>query len=243
MDTSALAPPPRRVRRRREAGSPWLLWSVVVGAMVLAFAPLVMLVARHLVLSSGRAVDATVDTVYLVRSGGRDKPHVKFHYTLGQGIVQADQEIDDAGRPVPPPGTPVKARVMVLLGRPYCLLILPGVDAHPSTQILISVGTPVGVWAFAWFLYGQDFRDRRLVRTGLTAPGTITGHRTSPGRGTTRHVDFEFHTPDGVEHLGQMQPDGWAYAKAKIGDAVTVLYDPAKPGVGTVYELCTYEAV
>jgi hypothetical protein len=242
MDIAALPPPPRRIRRRREASSSWLLWSVVVGAMVLAFTPLAMVIARHLVLSSGQVVDATSDGVYLVRSGGRDTMHVRFHYPLSGRVVQGDQEIDGTEGAILTSGKSVQSRVMVFFGQPYCLLTLPSVDAHPTTQILLSIGTPIGVWAFAWFLYGQDFRDRRLVRTGLIAAGTITGHRTSPGHGTNRWIDFEYHTPDGVEHLGQMQPDGWAYAKAKIGDPVTVLYDPAKPGVGTVYELCTYEA-
>jgi hypothetical protein len=117
------------------------------------------------------------------------------------------------------------------------------VDAHPTSRIVVAIATPVGVWTLAWFLYGQDFRDRRLVRLGLSAVGTITGHRVSPGRGINRYVDFEFHTPDGVGHLGQMQPDAWAYARAKIGDPVTILYDPAKPALGTIYELSTYEVV
>jgi hypothetical protein len=235
--------PPRRIRRRREASSSWLLWSVVVGGMVLAFTPLLLLIARHLVLSSGQVVDATIDEIYIVRSKNTDYPHARFHYTLAGRTRQGDQEIDQAERTDLRPGKLVQTRVKVFFGWPDCFLIVPSVDAHPALGIMVAIGTPLGSWVLAWIVYGQDFRDRRLVRTGLVAAGTITGHRSSPGRGTNRYVDFEFHTPDGFEHHGQMQPDGWAYAMAKIGDAVTVLYDPARPHVSTVYELCTYEVV
>ena len=71
----------------------------------------------------------------------------------------------------------------------------------------------------------------------------MTGKRIQPGKSKTYHISYTFDTRDGMEVNAEMKVDQPAYDFAKGGDAVTVLYDPARPKRSAIYKCIQYRAL
>jgi hypothetical protein len=242
MSPESLPSPPRPIRRRREAGGAWLLWFVVVGGMIASLLPAMFLTARQLVLRYGVVTEATVDQPYVATGKNTAGFHVAFHYSLGTRVEHGDQQVDRAEWVELGTRKSTPVRVKVFFGLPYALLPVPSAGANLIAHLVVAIASPIGAGFIAWLVYGQDFRDRRLVRSGRAVPGIIINRRVTGSRSTGRHVSFEFVLPGGIPTTGEMQTDAWAYARCAVGDDVTVLYDSDHPDRSTIYELCTYES-
>jgi hypothetical protein len=86
-------------------------------------------------------------------------------------------------------------------------------------------------------------RARRLVREGTLAVGTLIDSRCFTGKGATNYLRYQFKTADGGVLTKIISVSRAAYEAARMGMAVTVLYDPMRPKRSLAYEYCDYEVV
>jgi hypothetical protein len=105
-----------------------------------------------------------------------------------------------------------------------------------------------GLWnvlvlPFAWFLWAVPFRQRRLVRYGTPAIGRIVGLPISEVADPSElQVRYEF-TPEGSASpfIGTTLVPKAEHAQFRLGDALTILYDPRRPSSNLAYRYSSYE--
>jgi hypothetical protein len=89
--------------------------------------------------------------------------------------------------------------------------------------------------------------ERRLVRYGTSASGTLTSRRAYkspyPTAFPSFHLSFKFKTSQGMELTQEINVALSVYRSAQIGAAATVLYDPDRPARSVVHEYCKYYEV
>lgn len=84
---------------------------------------------------------------------------------------------------------------------------------------------------FAWFGIHQIRIARRLARHGVRVPGVVTRLRwESSDNGGSHYPTLRFQTVDGA--VVEVESDlGSSPAPARVGQQITVLYDPARPSL------------
>jgi len=138
---------------------------------------------------------------------------------------------------IPPPPRPVrmKGRRLALVAGSTVLSIALLSAFFLLTQ---SRNQPAWFWpaylaclapAFAW-MASQVSRERALAARGVVAAATVTGYLPEAGSGRYYRppgVTFEFRTGDGVVVHGQSR--SLKLGKARTGEKLPALYDPARP--------------
>jgi Protein of unknown function (DUF3592) len=108
-----------------------------------------------------------------------------------------------------------------------------------------------GVMSVAvWFIYVRPWQVRRLVRWGQPTEGIVRAATVSIHKGTkSYHVTCEYAAPADEDPLGptvftrKMTCTQKSAADVKLGNLVTVLYDPHRPKRSVIYRLTDYRAV
>ena len=137
----------------------------------------------------------------------------------------------------------------------------PDTDPWPGLPGSTPLRNLGGKWFFAlfwngimsvavWFLYVRPWRIRRLVRLGQPTEGIVRAATVSINKGSkSYHVTCEYAAPGGDDLLTptvftrKMTSTQKSAADVKLGDLVTVLYDPRKPRRRVIYTLTDYRAV
>jgi len=105
-----------------------------------------------------------------------------------------------------------------------------------------------GLWntlvlPFTWFLWVIPLRQRRLVRCGVPAIGRIVE---LPASDDADPLDFRMRyafTPEGSEAVftgTAVAPKG-EHTHPRLGDTLTILYDPRRPSSNLAYRYTSYE--
>jgi hypothetical protein len=136
----------------------------------------------------------------------------------------------------------------------------PDTDPWPGLPGSTPLRNLGGKWFFAlfwngimsmavWFIYVRPWQVRRLVRWGQPTEGIVRAATVSINKGTkSYHVTYEYAAPGDEDLLPtvftrKMTSTQKSAANVKLGDLVTVLYDPRKPRRSVVYQLTDYRAV
>lgn len=100
-----------------------------------------------------------------------------------------------------------------------------------------------------WDLLVAPWKLRRLLRQGDVAAGVIVGRREIAGRAAAVKLTYAFDVPqqdtgewssEAVRVQTSMWVPGTGARSAKVGDIVTVFYDPWRPKKSVVYECADY---
>jgi hypothetical protein len=245
-----LRPPPRRVGLRPGALGPILIPQLVT-LFLLAVGLFVLLTILEgpIILAFGSDVDVYVRSVG--PSGGRDRnPNIRqinFSYDVGNGIRKTGSgRIDTAGGPVPKLGQKLPARTLKFdpLGR----IILKRQIINVESIVIFGLFSLVFCIfsSLAGVIVSISARlDRRLVRDGLAAPGTITAKESDVVRGNhaRRRIEFSFQALDGTTHTGKRTVTFDHFESLHQGQAITILYRPECPQYASVYETSRYRAI
>jgi hypothetical protein len=245
-------PPPRRVRLR-DGFAIWVfrLIAAVPGLLGLLFvgsaAKFTFEYIGHVLL--GVETEGQVVAKGYVEGDPDRRPFVEFVYVVdGQMHSSRDRisgnryESLDVGDRVPlrvPARAPQSARIKTV-GTP-----------SETLGVLIALGiaaVPAGIaGAFFWNLYYVPWVHRRLARQGTPTRGVIREIESGDGRGGRWfRIQYEFENrgddPSRVQ-TGSTTANGPAAEALKVGDVVTVVYDPQRPRRSVLYALGHYQAV
>lgn len=265
QDPAALPPElesrPRRVRwaRKSDAGGLWggrlfILPHIIAGVGVTCF--LFVLIAWTLL---GTDIPAQPISVWTSTS----KKHGTSYYSTFSYVVDgqsftgdSDISVSEYLRIAPPGKSATGPNQLAAVPSAAPLTIRTfGLGRWRYTKSASSAQTGWGqiafitLWVTFWngilsvfvnLLYIKPYRQFRLYRAGLPAPGVIEGKQVIRGKNTTYRLEYMFVTPDGAEHRSTHDVAKWAYEEANEGQSVTVLHFEGKAKPSVIYEFGGY---
>jgi hypothetical protein len=261
-----LPSPPRIVGRR--PGRRGLLGHVPLALRLLCVAGVgLLLVALWLVVSSllirlfGVTAPGEVTDRFAGAKGAREG-RVRFTYYVKEEEYSAEDTVDEGTFEWLRVGTSVKVRVLPGWPR-YPLLVEPAGNSARGSGVYLALAL-LGNAALAALVRAylrEPLKQRALVRTGVATQGVVAGKESGAGRHPSWAVQYCYRAPrHGVaQAVGEPGDSGPAVAEkewqvrmavcwsdfeaAKIGAAVTVLYDPRQPSRSLIYPFAEYEVV
>jgi hypothetical protein len=198
----------------------------------------------------GTTVDARVVQI--------DSYSVRFRYEVGGQSHELTQRTTRGTTPGIRQGDTIRVRTLALPGHRRTFVI----DPSGSSSFVGGWGTYCCMVPFTlvwnglvlWMLLGlwvAPYLERRLIRGGAVAAGTVTGREAKDaGRGRMKYtITYAFDAPGpGRAANADGRRSGNAIVTKEDHDAVdvdspvTVLYWPDHPNSNTVYEFRQYEA-
>jgi hypothetical protein len=261
-----LPPPPRAARRR--PGRRGLFGHVPVGLRLLFLAGVVLLLlvlwqtgSVWFVRLFGITVPGEV-TGTSPGAKGEKGGRVQFSYHVRQEEYSAEDTVDEATFEWLRQGTPVHVRVLPAFPR-RALLVGPAGRAGSEGGVYLAFAL-IGIFALATLLrvyyLREPLRQRALVRAGVATRGVLVRKEAGGGRGPWA-VEYTYRAP---RHGAAHPPDAgdlgrpavadreWQvrmalrqadFEAARVGAAVTVLYDPRHPARSVIYRFAEYEVL
>ncbi len=233
-EPTTLPPAPRTVRRRPAAGRPpwWaaglFLW---VGLTLLGVGSFRLYVAYL-----GTPVRATIDHLAVNTDNDGTTYRAEYQYVLAGRTHHAKATVSDRLRSLlhhadgsPGDGVVPARAVRLPGGRAFCLL-----EDGPLTWLMLALSVAwVGILIPATRrLYLRAAGQRRLIEAGAVTAGRVTAVRPAV-RGFV--VRYAYGSP---EEAGRQTARG--VARPRVGDPVSVIYDPARPRRSVAYEFADY---
>jgi hypothetical protein len=249
-----LLPPPRRVRRRRGwllGQVPLLFWPILAADLGLSLVALWLLLGSLALTWFGTTVPGKVTGVTPARPNSGNKARLLFTYYVGTHEYTGEDTV--AAAALARIGVGAEVQVRVLPGFPnQARLVEPaGLSGGPSLCLLaLAVLSSGAVGLLLWLWLRPVLGQRFLVRQGVATAGWIV-QRDEAGR----RVRFRYRAPRYGMETGQdpgtadkewqvtmsVRPED--FASARIGDGVTVLYDPQQPSRSLIYAFADYAAL
>ena len=240
---------PRRVRLQ----DPFPIWTFRVVSVVPAIFSFVMLARAgedtleffgHLLF--GNDVEGQVVAAVQVRGEKRDAHFVDFTYAVkeqkysGRARVNRDRfdslQVGDAIPLQVLPWTPDSARLAIGRGFEFLAVAI-------AWAIAIVPCTILG--GFLWQFYFVPWFQRKLLRNGLVTSAIIRSIESGEGKGY--RIGYEYApAANGANPLvlqGQMTANGPRAEALKVGDVLTVIYDPRRPHRSVLYQFAEYQLV
>jgi hypothetical protein len=196
---------------------------------------------------NGRDYAATVENSrpYTVNSkyGPQSFQHIEYRY-----VVNGKEYIGDADgiRPGNPdanvgatftihalPSDPTSTEPVFQRAGTRCIQDLGGF----TLCFLISMAFELWIWLPA-------LRQKKLVVQGNAVPAEVTDKNVYAGaKGEAYyHIRVQFFTTTGSSFPALFSVNAQDYARYKVGDVVTLLYDPDNPCSSVIYQRCRYRA-
>jgi hypothetical protein len=231
-----LGPPPRVVRLKRWYGLVKVLYFLLLMVPVCVGA---LAGIQYHVFVHGTPIQAKITDSYITqqRKGGAEY-HVVYRYSM-DGSEQVDEEAVDwkTYQDYPPE---VAGRAMNLWGHYFSVTELIN-ERQAAERALVICGIWILMIAVTpWWIW---VRMKRLVAHGQTAVATVTNKRKSFGKSTSYVLDYTFNSPDGAVVAGLTVAPRKKYDVARVGDQITVLFDPRRPKRNVAYEFGIFEVV
>jgi hypothetical protein len=243
-------PPAGRARRVRCFGY-WHWFAVLIFGPMLALCLLIFLpmaVLGALAATRGTLTTGVVTGVYTSSSKGKTYYHLKYVYEIHGVEIEDQDEVDEdvylryeklLGAT---PEIPEKRQVAIRYFQAgwWTVSHVTGYGAWRSYfSLVIAILIAVGVIYGTWFIARGYFASRWLYVWGEPTAGTVTyaGPDPKEPEGWKMQVWYEFTDPlthekcEGITDVNVIQID-----RAKVGMAVTVMYDPMKPSRSLAYE-------
>jgi hypothetical protein len=251
-----LPPPPRLVRPRPKRG--WvrgglfllLIPHIWIGLLLPGLLVAWLARALHFSLFSD-VVPGRVTRLEVRRSKTGPNYHVAYTYPL-QGMDNTDEDsIDEAAFHRLAQGDEVQVRVLAGSSASPQLLE-PGARGpwgDLGSMLFVTVFWDGLMMFLVWPAVIRPLRQRSLVRFGLVATGEVTDKSLFGNRPPTYRIRYLFDTPAGPDGPGDASLPGKMfveksdYDEVRIGDTVTVLYDPRKLRRSLLYRFAAYEAL
>jgi hypothetical protein len=128
----------------------------------------------------------------------------------------------------------------------------PGVPGDQPVRGVVGLGVAALFWngimsIFLWFLYVVPWRQRQLVRYGVPTRGVVRAIAfCKDGKAEARRITYDY-TPGpsavfGGQRSGSVKVTPAKAAEVKVGNVLTVLYDPRRPHRSVLYRLGNYRA-
>ncbi len=237
-----LPPPPRRVRRRPDWQRNVTRWIALpllgVGFLAGGYATVQLAVTVL-----GTRVTATVDRLTTIPgdSDSGETYRATYHYVLAGHTHAGAGQVSGGLHARLTPGSAVPALAVRLPGgRAYGVVIDPGLARLYAGFALLwnAVMIPVAVW-----LYVTPARRRRLLRTGDVVAGQVTVVGPWDAESASAWVSYTYHPPGQPAAAGRQSYAGPPELLPHPGDAVTVVYDPARPRRSVAYEAGEFAVV
>jgi hypothetical protein len=135
---------------------------------------------------------------------------------------------------------------------PHAAHWVRGFGGHPLAPVLAAWFGAL-FWngfmgVITWFLYVAPWRKRRLVRYGVPTTGVVRAIAyCKDGKAEARRIEYEY-TPGPSEVFGGRRSASVKVTPAqakevKVGNVLTVLYDPRRPRRSVLYRFSDYKAL
>jgi hypothetical protein len=259
-------PPPRTVGRR--PGRRGLLGHVPLVLRLLCVAGAgLLLVTLWLVASSwlirlfGVTVPGEVTSTSAGAKGARDG-RVRFTYYVKEDEYSAEDSVDEETFDWLRAGTPVKVRVLPAWPR-HPLLVEPAGHSGRGGGVYLAFAllANAALAALVRASLREPLKQRALLRAGVATQGVVVSKDGGSGRHPSWAVQYCYRAPrHGMAQATDEAGDGrpavadkewqvrmavcWAdFEAARVGAAVTVLYDPRQPARSLIYSFADYQAV
>ena len=229
--------PPRAVRWRHRPARPpaWAAGVLILAGLLILGTGLF----REYVARLGTPVRATIEHLAVVTDNDGTTYRIQFHYDLAGRTHPGKAQVSDRlrgllyGSDGRAAADTVPARAVRLPGgRAVCLL-----EDGPLTWLMLAVGVGwfgvVAVLLHRWYV--RPKREWRRARDGAAVVGRVTAVGPDGFR-------YEFHPAGATAALNATQAASGPGTPA-VGDAVTVLYDPARPDHAVIHEYGNVEVI
>jgi hypothetical protein len=257
---AALPPAPRRARRRR--GHRGLFGHVPLVVRLLCVAGVGLLL-----LALWRAASSWIITWFGVTAHGeitrrpvpqeaRGGARVEFTYRVRSEDYTAEDTVDEDAFDWLHVGTPIEVRVLPMWPQRAQLVKPPGHAGRGSAVgLYFALLGNLGLAFLVRRCLREPLRQRALVREGVATEGVILEKEVDVGRRPSWGLHYSYRAPRyGSAHAeeGAVGKKEWQvrmlvnradYEAARVGAAVTVLYDPRRPSSSLIYPFADYEAV
>ena len=234
----AFPPPPRRIRRIRGFG-PLVFMRLIVAPIMLALIAF-CLFAWWVSIFGTRVQGRIIDIYNKEFSNGTEHYFARYTYDA-DGVTHREEQRAFGNQLFSlKPDAPVPVRTVKILGFRYSTLAdgSSGFLAQYQPAIIgLSLAVFIGAGAIGHRGWLVPRRHARLIRDGEVAPAIITGAPLLPGRA----VGFRFKLPTGEEVEGVDHFAGPIADPPRLGQSVSVIYDPKDPDRHVVYEWCDFE--
>jgi hypothetical protein len=253
------APTPRRVRYRDGFAAGCAVWFVrlfvlphtIIGVGILGTALWATGVYVGVLAAGTDYQGAVVKKEERPASKGRTYRYVHYEYMVGGQLHTGQVTMSGADYEQVAVGDRFAVRALESAPETDPWVRLPGQTpvADVGGKWLMALFWNGVVSVFVWAVYVHPWRVRRLVRWGQPTEGIVRAVTVSINKNTkSYHVTYEYAAP-GDDLLGptlytrKMTSTQKAAAATKVGDLVTVLYDPDRPKRSVIYRLTDYRAV
>ncbi|HEX8550658.1 MAG TPA: hypothetical protein VF681_03795 [Abditibacteriaceae bacterium] len=244
--------PPRPVSRRKGAGCQngcvlvFLLPHTLVGIGLLLWSLL-----QLAVLLFGVTVPGTIQDVSSSRgSKGGYTYHASYEYRVNGVTHQVKSQISAKEYGLASRGQSVGVKALPMLPNWGSVLLVPGAgSAGNGLQMLpMALFWNAFLAVFYYFILGQSWKERSLVRGGIAVVGTVVEKKISRGKNTSHIVIYDYipSTPGSGDVVstqrGQMTVPKEAYDSLQVGQSATVLHDAVKVRRSVLYAPASYGA-
>ena len=244
-------PTPRRVRRD-DVAMLWLFRVVSVVPVLLGVTFFVSAANETLVVLGYGVFGSALDGRVVARpemEGRRTARFVEYAYSVDGQEYARRERVGDRVYDSSTAGQPI--RLEVVPWAPEAARVAPVADSTGFLAVIVYWGLAAivnaAMVAGLWHLFYVPWRQRRLVRHGLPTGGLVRGIQSGEDRsGKWYQVEYEYAPPgDGPARVltGSMTMTGPVAEALKVGDVVTVLYDPRRPRRSLLYRFGDYRAV
>ena len=235
----AFPPAPRRIRRIRGFGMLTFLRLVLLPALV---AIVLFIVFAWWVSAFGTRTTGRIQDVYEKKfSNGETTLFARYTYDV-DGVTHHDEQRVAGNYLIGlKPAEPVPVRTVKVLGLRYSTLADGSkgfLDLYVSaiTGLMLAVFVASGLIAHRGWLVPA--RHGRVVRDGEITSATVTALDLLPGRA----VSYEYRVGD-TDYTGTSSFVGPLSAQPRIGDRLTVIYDPRRPDRHVIYDYSDFEVL
>jgi hypothetical protein len=235
--THRFPPPPRMLRRRADHSAGCLGWAAILFLMAIFFWPAGRYGLREAILHRGVADTAVIGSTSRVYGKHAYSYYAKYRC----GTHSGEDEIGYSDFKRLKAGDRVPARVLYLAGLDFPLLDVPSQASQTREWLVVgSIMGGIGVFMFGGIAWNFR-RERRLLETGTAVPGLVESKWISQTSSSNKYVQITYDDLAGAHWLIQKTVYSFEYEKAETGQAVTVIYNPARPGKGIAMEYSDYE--
>jgi hypothetical protein len=96
---------------------------------------------------------------------------------------------------------------------------------------------------FAYIIWIRPLLQRRLCKSGIETPGTVTALEKVSGKSTRYIVKYSYTDPAGTAHTSQMDTTSDPWHAASQGQATVILVSPKNFKRSMAYEFCPYKVL
>jgi hypothetical protein len=251
----AFPPVPRPLRWRR-----FPFWSFVIlvpisGALVTAFVYLIVpILLKACAAPLGETVAGKISekSVYHGKKG-TPRYQITYTYQVEESNFASTMQVDEHVYQRINVGDRAQIRLLRFAPIASAYLTSPAVNESLDASCALSfsgLASLFTVWAF-YSEFVKHRRRREVVRNGIAVVGHITEKQIYKGRTSQYVLTYRYRLPKGafdrntkrIDHEDKTWVSEHDYEASRVGEEVTVLYDPIHPKRSILYRFAEYAIV